>query len=79
MCTKCFSRRVRVPFSRLFDTLPDGSVVAKVPLRVGSVAIPSGFAMRPAVSLAGIDIAAARDRDLEVQLEGEGYRLLDAF
>lgn len=69
---------MRVPFSRLFDTLPDGSVVAKVPLRVGSVDIPSGFAMRPAVSLAGIDIGAASGRDLEVQVEGEGYRLLDA-
>ena len=74
----CLFGRVRVPFSRVFDTLPDGSVVAKVPLRVGSVNIPPGFAMTPAVSLAGIGISAARNRELEVQPDGEGYRLLDA-
>lgn len=53
-------------------------MVAKVPLRVGSVNIPPGFAMTSAVSLAGIEISAARGQELEVQPEGEGYRLLDA-
>lgn len=69
---------MRVPFSRLFDTLPDGSLVSKVPLRIGSVNIPSGFAIRSNVSLAGIELSNARGRELEVQPEGDVYRLLDA-
>lgn len=69
---------VRVPFSQLFETCPDGSVVAKVPLRIGSVDIPPGFALRPRVSLAGIELDSAKVRELEIQPEGQAYRLLDS-
>ena len=68
---------MRVPFSKLFDTLPDGSVVSKVPLRIGSVNIPVGTALRPAASLAGIEIGRAKGHELEVQPEAGAYRLLD--
>lgn len=68
---------VRVPFSQLFDTCPDGSVVAKVPLRIGSVDIPPGFALRARVSLAGIELDSSKVRELEIQPEGQAYRLLD--
>lgn len=69
---------MRVPFSSLFETSPDGSVVAKVPLRVGSVDIPPGFCLRSATSIAGIGLGSAQGQWVEVQPEGGAYRLLDS-
>lgn len=69
---------MRVPFTQVFETNPDGSVFSKVHLRIGSVDIPPGFPLS-SVSLAGIDLRAAKGRDLEVVPEGQGYRLLDSL
>jgi hypothetical protein len=69
---------MRVPFSKLFNVLPDGfSPLARVEIR--------GFALKPGVwigegmSIPGLDLMAIRGRDLEVELANSAQVIRGAY
>ncbi|HEX2065401.1 MAG TPA: hypothetical protein VHI93_01175 [Candidatus Thermoplasmatota archaeon] len=68
---------MRVPFERVFSTNADGSIAPKVPVRVGGVARAPGSEFGARVRLGSVvDFAALRGRDLEVDIDGQGYVLV---
>lgn len=56
----------KVPFDSIFNVATDGSVEPKQTIRIGGVTLGPGIKMIPGVSIAGIDIAAYKDHELEI-------------
>lgn len=60
---------MRLPYSQLFDVHPDGSVSPRVVVNVNGVTMGAGVAFGGGVQFGGVDLAALRGTDLEVEVE----------
>lgn len=56
----------KVPFDSIFKISSDGSVEPKQTIRIGGVTLSPGIKMTSGVSIAGIDIAAYNQHELEI-------------
>ncbi|MGH9824017.1 MAG: hypothetical protein ACREDR_12290 [Blastocatellia bacterium] len=62
---------VRVSFSQVFQTNPDGSISPRSRVRIGSAEFGPGASFRPGVAFSGVDIAAMAGRDLAITRDGD--------
>ncbi len=60
---------MRRPFSDLFDTTPDGSVTAKVTVRIGALTLAPGSAAPSTYQFDTFAFSEVVGRDLEVGLD----------
>lgn len=63
---------MRVRFSEVFNSNPDGSFSPRSAVRIGGVTMGTGVSFRRGVSFSGIDIATYAGRDLEVEQAADG-------
>jgi hypothetical protein len=66
---------MRVPYDQVFAVNPDGSVSPKVAVRIGGIQMGPGVAFGRGVQFAGLDLAAIRGCDLEVESYGNLYEI----
>ncbi len=58
---------MRVSFSDVFDTNPNGSVTPKAPVKINGMTMGPGVVFTSGVSFGGVDLTALADKDLEVE------------
>ncbi len=61
---------MRVPFSDVFATNPDGSFSTRSQVQIGSAALSQGASFRPGALFSGVDITQYVGHDLEVEHVG---------
>ncbi len=61
----------RLNFESLFNTYPDGSVEPRQRTRVGGVTFGPGVRFGQGVNISGVDFTQFRNRDFEVDVDGE--------
>ncbi len=61
---------MRVRFHQVFQVNANGSVSPLMPVHVKGVTMSPGVSFRAGVSFGGLDIAALRGKDLEVEQQG---------
>ena len=61
---------MRVPFHQVFQVNADGSVAPLVSVHVNGITMGPGVSFGTGVSFGGLDIAAIRGNDLEVDQQG---------
>lgn len=58
---------MRIDFSRIFKTHPDGSIEPLRPVRISGVRIGPGVRLGPGVRFGGIDLSLYAGKELEVE------------
>ena len=61
---------MRVPFHQVFQVNADGSVSPLMSVHVNGVTMSPGVSLGTGVSFGGLDIAAIRGKDPEVEQQG---------
>lgn len=68
---------MRVSFSHLFTSLPDGAISPVRKTRVRGVDLKPGLWIGEGISVRGVELHGLKGRDLEVEVEG-GISLVKA-
>ena len=66
---------MRVPYSQVFQVNPDGSVSPRVAVHINGVQMGPGVAFGGGVSFGGVDLAALKGKDLDVEVSGGIYHI----
>ena len=61
---------MRVPYSQIFQVNPNGSVTPRMQVQIGGVTMGPGVAFGGGVSFGGVDLAAMKGKDIEVEQQG---------
>ncbi len=64
-----------VPFFKIFRILPDGNIVPKLPVQIGTKILFPGISIPPGYLVTGINIADHIGDDLEVEMKDDRYVL----
>lgn len=70
---------MRVPYSQIFAASQDGSVTPRVPVSIGGVTMGPGVSFGRGVSFGGVDLAALRGHDLDVEVVDGTYVIKGYF
>ena len=61
----------RLNFNSIFNSNTDGSIEPRQRIRVGGVTFEPGVRFNQGVVIAGVDFSQFRDRDFEVDVDGD--------
>lgn len=61
----------RLNFNSIFNTHTDGSIEPRQRIRVGGITFGPGVRFNQGVNIAGVDFTQFRDRDFEVDVDGD--------
>jgi hypothetical protein len=64
---------MKVPFRQLFSVGTKGQIQPLVPVHINGVTMTPGVSFGGRVLFGGVDLAALRDKDLEVDLQNGIY------